>query len=115
MNRPVVITAATKHSVKTISDIRGAIGGGVDFIPRKTVLTPFPHVAAHVVNAKLIWPFPSDFMRLIAAVTFVPRNRVDVIAAAEVKIIGPMYSASRGVFPFGFGRESKYNVCFSCY
>ena len=69
------------------------------------VLTPFPHIAAHVIDTQLVGRFLGYLMRGAAAVTLVPaqvRHRV----GTGIFVAHRQASASSGIFPLGLGQHA---------
>jgi len=73
------------------------------------ILTPFPNIAAHIVNAKFVGRFRADRMCTTAAVTFVPRYIVNAAATAVFATAGAKFvcrATACRKFPFGFGGKA---------
>src|SRR5262245_6570128 len=51
-------------------------------------------------ETRLAWP---------PAVLVIPSDGFNVVATAELKSVGPAWSATSGVFPFGFRWQSKFH------
>src|SRR6185503_7194777 len=52
-------------------------------------------------------PLPETWLARPATVSVIPGDSFSVVAATELKSLGPARPATSGVFPFGFGRQSK--------
>ena len=74
------------------------------------VLAPLPDVAGHVEEAELVRGLPGDVLGVVAALAVVPRDEVDVVAAAEPVPVAPVRAAARGVLPLGLRGQAKHAV-----
>lgn len=99
-------TAATAvHAVRP-TDCASRIGLGVAAVTAIPVLTPFPNVARHVVDAEFVGLFGFHGVRLAEAVARVPCHVVDT-AASAVLCVAALVAAAGSKFPFRFGGEAE--------
>src|SRR5262245_4489882 len=101
MNGPVVKTAAAQHAFVRGSSVGRPVAWNIRDVGREGVLAPFPDVSGHVVEAKLIGGFLRHGLSVVAMPAVVPRDGLDVVAAAEAEAAGPMRAPTSGIFPFG--------------
>ena len=70
------------------------------------VLTPFPNISTHVVDAKLVGLLGRYVMRGIAAIVRVPTNLMQVVTSAVLIMLG-VVATSRCEFPFSLCRQTE--------
>src|SRR5262245_2837855 len=99
VNGPVVKAATSEDSFFAWADVWRAVSRNLSDVTREHVLTPFPYVAGHVVNAKLVGGFLRDGLSVIAVLAVVPGHILNVVAAAKAEIVAPVGAAAGGVFP----------------
>ena len=73
----ICTSAATAHAIRSTAYSFGIALRRTTVIPIP-ILTPFPHIATHVVYPKLVWRFRTDYM---SAVSIIPRHNFNVIAS----------------------------------
>ena len=76
----------------------------------KPVLTPFPHIPAHVVDTQFVRRFRLDGMGVGTPIFIVPRHVTEVIAAA-VLIATRGHTATSRKLPLRFGRQAEMSTC----
>ena len=129
-----MMAAAAEPALVAGTFIRRATGRNPIDVVGADVLTPFPDVARHVIEAKLIWLLQADVVGVrgpfqdrpplqapgepppdraaheiasnVPART-VPRNSIRVVAAAEGVVDRPVRPAARRVFPLGLRRQAE--------
>ena len=69
------------------------------------ILTPFPHISTHIVEAKLIRLQPSDLMRFPSSVVTEPRDLIEIITPAVLISFTHRTTLSREL-PFSFRRQT---------
>ena len=107
--RAVVPTAPTEHAVRARRGTRGIrlSGAAVGAAP---VLTPFKHIAAHVVETEFIRLLCGNGMFLIAAIVLVPRYVCERVAAAVVVTFTSL-AATGCIFPLGLCGQAELLAC----
>src|SRR5262245_38904999 len=108
---PVVEAPAPENPLGPGTFERGAVPGNPRAVRREHGLAPLPDVARHVVNAQLIWGLPRDGLGVIAMLTVVPGDGIDIVTTAEAVAVPPMGAALCGVFPLGLRREPEGAAC----
>jgi len=99
VNCPIVEAHAAQHALVSLANIGAAVCGNVGNFRREAVLTPFPNIAGHVVNAEFIRRLLSDRLRAVAVPPVIPSHLVDVVAATEAKSVSPVGTAASRVLP----------------
>ena len=74
------------------------------------ILTPFRHIAGHVVQAQLVWVLSSNWMFPIARTRIGPTNTIRLISSCKT-ICFALRAASCCIFPFGLGGQTKRQTC----
>ena len=108
---PIVVEPATA----TINPDRPTvwtrrIGLSIAAIAAIPILAPFPHVAAHVIQAQLVRLLGLHGMCLTSTVTIVPGYIVYPTATAILGVIAPL-STTGGILPFRLGRQAESFTC----
>ena len=103
----VVPAATTDHAVRArcrsgwVGRWRAAV-----IILSIPVLTPLIHIAAHVIDAKLVGLLGGDFVSRFAAVAFIPCNIVKSVAAAVLVALA-LASTTGCVLPLRLGGQAE--------
>ena len=101
-----VAPAATAAHAERPTACAGGIGLGVAVVTAVPVLTPFPNVACHVIDAEFVGLFCFHGMRLVVAIAFIPCHVVNAAAAAVLRVAA-LVAAAGSKFPFRFGGETE--------
>jgi hypothetical protein len=70
----------------------------------KPVLHPFPHIAAHIIDAESIRLFLSNWMWSAIGIVMVPGQNINVVTSTELLLFT---TAATGVFPFSLAGETE--------
>ena len=96
---------AAQHAERARRGPRG-VGQGTAAVVTFPVLAPFPYVSGHVVQAQLICGLAFYGMSLVPTIVSIPGNVANSIATG-IFVTLAFLSATRGILPFGFGRQAE--------
>ena len=100
-----IIAAASGYSIAAGISAAGIWNCG-QLIRAITVLTPFGHIARHVVQTQLIRPLTSNRMSPVARYRICPTHAVCHITARKAEML-TFSSASRRIFPLCLCGQTK--------
>ena len=87
---------------------RGLRRGGVGLHP---VLTPFHHVAAHVIETQLVGQQLPHGMAVAMAIAAIPTSFPHLGAHTGIRGVVATDATTGGVLPFGFGGKTEFIAC----
>ena len=71
------------------------------------VRTPFPDIAAHVINSQLIWLLLPHRVRLASAIILEPSHLIECTRPAVLKTFRCLFASTAGILPLCFRRQTK--------
>ena len=98
-------TAAPVHTDRAGSRA-GRVGLRCGWIISKPIMTPFPHVAAHVIKPQFVGLLLANRMRLAATIRTIPRHLVYIVAAT-VFVTFALLATPGGIFPLRLRRQAE--------